>query len=110
MFLSAHDAQTPLEFRGTKRSRRHRAADAERPVFPLNERHDPHSTDVVPGLPAAAPARRRTALRAVLLMLALIGAFYVLREHWEHVSGRWAYLLLLVCPLLHLFGHGDHRR
>ncbi len=43
-------------------------------------------------------------------MLALIGAFYVLREHWEHVSGRWAYLLLLVCPLVHLFGHGDHRR
>ncbi len=51
-------------------------------------------------------------LKTALLMAALIGGFYLLREHWEHVAGNWLYLLLLVCPLMHLFhghgGHGDH--
>jgi hypothetical protein len=42
--------------------------------------------------------------------VALVGAFYVLREHWGHVAGSLPYLLLLACPLLHLFhGHGGHR-
>ncbi|EHC89313.1 DUF2933 domain-containing protein, partial [Escherichia coli] len=42
-----------------------------------------------------------------------IAAFALLREHWSHVAGYWPYLLLLVCPLMHLFhghgGHGDHQ-
>ena len=41
--------------------------------------------------------------------LAIVGAFYVLREHWGHALGALPYLLLLACPLLHLFhGHGGH--
>ncbi|NMM26479.1 MAG: DUF2933 domain-containing protein [Glaciimonas sp.] len=44
----------------------------------------------------------------VLIMLALVAAFYVLREHWAHVVGNWPYLLLLLCPLMHFFGHGGH--
>jgi hypothetical protein len=45
-----------------------------------------------------------------LLTAALIGGFYLLREHWGHVAGAWPYLLLLVCPLIHLMhGHGGHR-
>nr|WP_310676624.1 DUF2933 domain-containing protein [Burkholderia multivorans] len=44
-------------------------------------------------------------------MVALIGGFYLLREHWSHVAGNWVYLLLLACPLMHLFhGHGGHGR
>jgi hypothetical protein len=44
-------------------------------------------------------------------MTALIGAFFLLREHWGHVAGFWPYLLLLACPLMHLFhGHGGHGR
>lgn len=42
-------------------------------------------------------------------MLGLIIAFYLLREHWGHALGVLPYLLLLACPLLHLFGHGGHR-
>jgi hypothetical protein len=38
-----------------------------------------------------------------------LGGFYLLQEHWNHVAGSWAYLLLLACPLMHLFhGHGGH--
>lgn len=40
-----------------------------------------------------------------LIAVAAIAAFALLREHWSHVAGYWPYLLLLVCPLMHLF-HG----
>jgi DUF2933 family protein len=44
----------------------------------------------------------------------LIAGFFVLTEHTAHVLGVLPYLLLLACPLLHLFhrghggGHGSH--
>jgi Protein of unknown function (DUF2933) len=40
----------------------------------------------------------------------LIAGFFVLTEHTAHVLGVLPYLLLLGCPLLHLFhrGHGSH--
>ena len=48
-------------------------------------------------------------LRTALLMVALVGGFYLLQEHWNHVAGGWAYLLLLACPLMHfVHGHGGH--
>ncbi len=54
-------------------------------------------------------AVRKPPWRAALLMVGLIGAFFLLREHWSHVLGVWPYLLLLACPLMHLFhGHGGH--
>lgn len=53
-----------------------------------------------------APAWRRPRTVAVVMLL-LIGGFYLLREHWGHVTGAWPYLLLLACPLMHLMhGHG----
>lgn len=55
------------------------------------------------------PQRRPQAWGAALLMVALIAGFHLLREHWNHVAGSWPYLLLLACPLMHLFhGHGGH--
>jgi len=60
---------------------------------------DPHS--------GASPwFRSRTSI--IVGMLAVILVFFVVREHWEHLAGRWIYLLLLLCPLMHLFGHGGH--
>ena len=48
-------------------------------------------------------------LKTALMMVALVGGFYLLREHWDHVAGNWIYLLLLACPVMHLFhGHGGH--
>ena len=67
------------------------------------EHSDPSSHHSAP-----APTRRPVVVAAV--MTALIGAFYLLREHWAHVAGSWPYLLLLACPVMHLFhGHGGHR-
>jgi len=39
----------------------------------------------------------------------LVVAFFFWREHWGHMWGVAPYVLLLACPLLHLFhGHGGH--
>lgn len=52
------------------------------------------------------PARRPWPI--AVMMLTLVAAFYLLREHWGHLAGAWPYLLL-ACPLLHLMhGHGGH--
>lgn len=54
------------------------------------------------------PFRARPAVLAAVTAL-VIAAFYLLREHWGHVLGMWPYLILLACPLMHLFhGHGGH--
>ena len=44
----------------------------------------------------------------VLLGFLAIAAFYLLTEHTAHVFGALPYLLLLACPLMHLFHHGGH--
>lgn len=53
-----------------------------------------------------APAPRQLPWKGALVMVAALVAFYLLREHWNHIAGSAAYLLLLACPLMHLFGHG----
>jgi hypothetical protein len=50
--------------------------------------------------------RTRTGIAAI--GFALVAAFYVLREHWGHALGALPYLILLACPLMHLFMHHGH--
>lgn len=62
--------------------------------------------------PASTPGAADVPRRPWLIAWAMIGvivAFFLLREHWGHVAGYWPYLLLLACPVMHLFhGHGGH--
>jgi Protein of unknown function (DUF2933) len=60
-------------------------------------------------MPMESPSPRSRRPWILALMVGLIIAFYLLREHWGHALGVLPYLLLLACPLLHLFGHGGHR-
>ena len=47
--------------------------------------------------------------KMVGLSALLVAAFVILREYLGHVLGALPYLLLVACPLLHLFhGHGGH--
>jgi len=50
--------------------------------------------------------RSRTGL--VFLGFAAIAAFFLWEEHKAHLLGALPYVLLLLCPLMHLFhaGHG----
>ena len=38
----------------------------------------------------------------------LIAAYFLLTEHRAHVIQYLPFILLLACPLMHMFGHGDH--
>ena len=44
----------------------------------------------------------------VLLGFLAIGAFFLLSEHRAHLLGFLPWLLLLACPLMHLFMHHGH--
>ena len=58
----------------------------------------------------AAPSWWRSRAGAAVIGFALVGAFYVLREHWGHALGALPYVLILACPLMHLFMHCGHDR
>jgi len=46
----------------------------------------------------------------ILIAFLAIAAFFLITEHRAHLLGALPYLLLLACPLMHLFhhGHGGH--
>ncbi|WP_248797685.1 DUF2933 domain-containing protein [Pseudomonas sp. MWU13-2105] len=57
-----------------------------------------------------SPTFWRSRAGMALGMLLLIGMFYLAREHYGHVLGLLPYMILLLCPLMHFFGHhhGGH--
>lgn len=45
------------------------------------------------------------------LVFGAVAAYFLLTEHLAHVIGALPYLILLACPLMHVFmhhGHGHH--
>jgi len=45
------------------------------------------------------------------LVIGAVAAYFLLTEHLAHVIGALPFLLLLACPLMHVFmhhGHGQH--
>jgi len=47
----------------------------------------------------------------VFIGFVAIAAYFLIAEHKAHLSGYlqfWPFLLLLACPLLHMFMHGGH--
>ncbi|HEY7609992.1 MAG TPA: DUF2933 domain-containing protein [Alphaproteobacteria bacterium] len=55
----------------------------------------------------------RTPLGWAFLGFAAIAAFFLVTEHTAHVFGVLPWLLILACPLMHIFmhrghGHGGH--
>lgn len=65
-----------------------------------------HSHDERRGNEPRSLWRSRSGL-AVLGFLA-IAAFFLFTEHRAHALGILPFALLLLCPLLHFFGHGGH--
>ena len=64
---------------------------------PPEHRHDSGQADVW-----------RWPARIALFGFLAIGAFFLLTEHRAHTLGALPFVLLALCPLLHLFGHGGH--
>lgn len=58
--------------------------------------------------------RRRASgmVKWAFLGFALIAGYFLFTEHRAHLYGALPYILLLLCPLMHLLhhrGHGRHR-
>ncbi len=43
-----------------------------------------------------------------LIVLGGVAGYFLLTEHRAHFFGALPYLLLLACPLMHVFMHGGH--
>jgi hypothetical protein len=46
--------------------------------------------------------------RWVFWIFAIIAALYLISEHRAHFLGALPFLIILACPLLHMFMHGGH--
>jgi len=67
--------------------------------------HDPSRHDLEP----TRFWRSRYAIG--LLVMGAVAAYFLLSEHRAHLFGALPFLLLLACPLMHVFmhrGHGAH--
>ena len=50
-----------------------------------------------------------TSRGVVLACLVLAAGYFVVMKHWQHLIEFVPYLILLACPLMHVFGgHGRH--
>jgi hypothetical protein len=63
--------------------------------------------------PLEQPPRSKGVGRWIFIGFALIAGYFLLMEHRAHVVQYLPLLLVLACPLMHLFhrhgGHGGHR-
>jgi hypothetical protein len=48
----------------------------------------------------------RTPLGWALSLAVAVAGVYLLATHTGHVLGALPFLLLMACPLMHIFGHG----
>ncbi|HDT5895352.1 TPA: DUF2933 domain-containing protein, partial [Aeromonas hydrophila subsp. hydrophila] len=42
------------------------------------------------------------------IIIGSVAGYFLVTEHWAHFMGALPYLLLLACPLMHVFMHGGH--
>ncbi len=57
------------------------------------------------------PSFWRSRYAVGLIVIGAVAGYFLLTEHLAHVVGALPFLLLLACPLMHVFmhhGHGGH--
>lgn len=69
----------------------------------LTHQHDHHPEASERGAEAW-----RARARWVFIAFGVIAAGYLIAEHRAHVAGALPFLIILACPLLHMFMHGGH--
>ena len=68
----------------------------------MNHTHTAHSEQI------AAPPFWRSRYAISFLVFGAIAAYFLLSEHRAHFIGALPFLLLLACPLMHIFMHHGH--
>ena len=56
-----------------------------------------------------APSFWRSRYAIGLIVIGAVAGYFLLTEHLAHVVGALPFLLLLACPLMHVFMHHGHR-
>lgn len=56
------------------------------------------------------PTSFLTSRRMATVCLVLAAGYFLVMRHWQHVLAFAPYLILLACPLMHVFMHGGHGR
>jgi hypothetical protein len=69
----------------------------------LTHQHGNH-----PGADEQRAQAWRVRARWVFIAFAVIAAGYLISEHRAHLGGVLPFLIILACPLLHMFMHGGH--
>ena len=72
--------------------------------------HDPAHMKQPARLPDqdGAPPFWRSRYALGMLVFGAVAAYFLLSEHRAHFFGALPFLLLLACPLMHMFMHGGH--
>ncbi len=68
----------------------------------MNHSHPTHSAQI------AAPPFWRSRYALGLLVFGAVATYFLLSEHRAHFIGALPFLLLLACPLMHIFMHHGH--
>ena len=50
----------------------------------------------------------KTPFGMVCIFFFIVAVYFLFMEHRAHIGGNWIYLILLACPLMHIFMHGGH--
>lgn len=58
--------------------------------------------------PDRQPTRLSLPIKVVLYVSIGIIAYFLITEHWAHLTGFLPYSLLFICIFMHLFMHGSH--
>jgi Protein of unknown function (DUF2933) len=79
----------------------------------MERQHEhPREDDPTP-CPITAPSFWRTKYGFGLVVFGAVALYFLLTEHRAHFFSALPFLLLLACPLMHVFmhhGHGDHHQ
>ena len=70
--------------------------------------HEHHGSGNAPSDPGTDQQTGGSRTKIVFAILLAIAAFFLLTEHRAHLLGYLPFILLLACPLLHMFHHGGH--
>lgn len=66
------------------------------------------ATSTTPAVTTTSRSRWFLPLVAAAWLAGASGAYFLLTRHFDHVLQALPYLLLLACPLMHLFMHRRH--
>jgi len=50
----------------------------------------------------------KTPFGIVAIVFFALAGYFLIKEHSAHIGDNWIWLVLLLCPLMHVFMHGGH--